>query len=343
MNFNKVEPQTSKEEILLKISEYDIFKRYCSNFRELNVSFISDLRVSDSANCRIHINDDNQLRYKDFKDGTYLDCWNYVMKKFNCHYYEALNIIANDFNIKHSDINISPKILTANDEFKIILNNVPREKSIINVITQPFNLTDFNYWNQYKIPLELLQKYNVFSAKNVYLIKGNKRIIFEYSKSNPCYAYRFSESGKEYSYKIYWPMTNNKKYKWLFSGGANNVEGLDQLPLHGDLLILTKSLKDCMCYNVLDVPAISLQGESNKLDKELVAKLLKRFNKIIINYDGDDTGVAETNKLNRQYGFDYFYIDEYKDLSDYIKNKGLDEAKHMIYNKIRKYENKSWI
>jgi len=159
-------------------------------------------------------------------------------------------------------------------------------------------------------------------------------VTFSYNKNSPCFAYRFENNGL-YSYKIYWPLSKDKKFKWLFSGGTkNDIEGFSQLPLHGENLVLTKSLKDCICYNLIGIPAISLQGEANNLEQDLVEKLLKRFSNIIVNYDNDLEGVKGSERLNRQYGFKYFLIDEFKDLSDYIKNKSLEEAKTMIDNKI---------
>jgi hypothetical protein len=85
---------------------------------------------------------------------------------------------------------------------------------------------------------------------------------------------------------------------------------------------------------MLSLPAISLQGETNKLDNDLVYKLLKRFNKIVINYDQDEEGIRSTNRLSKEYGFTFFYINEAKDLSDYIKIKGLNSAKKMINTKL---------
>jgi hypothetical protein len=336
LSFNNanIHPITS-EFILSKISEFDIFKRYCTNFKEIDVSFFSDLRTTNTPNCRIFITFNNELKYRDFKLGETLNCWQYVMQKFNCNYFEALNIVSNDFNLKSGIIYVEPRVIAANDEFKLkIANNTPREKSIINIVSQPWNSVDFEYWNSYKIPLSLLDEYNVYSAKTVFLIKGTKRVIFDYKKVNPCYAYRF-DSDTGYSYKIYWPLSKDKKFKWLFSGGsASDIEGYSQLPLHGDILILTKSLKDCMCYNLIGYPAISLQGEANKLEQSLVDKLLKRFDRIIVNYDEDEEGIRGSIRLKNQFEFDYFFIDEYKDLSEYIKNKSIEEAKIMINDKI---------
>ena len=157
---------------------------------------------------------------------------------------------------------------------------------------------------------------------------------FEYDKNNPLYAYEFISDNRT-SYKIYKPLEKDKRYKWMFSGGSQaDIEGLDQLNLNGDVLVLTKSLKDCMCFRLLNIDAISLQGETNKLDSELVNKLLKRFKKIIINYDQDEEGIKNTLRLNKEYSFEYFYIDKHKDLAEFIKQEGLKEAKIMINKKI---------
>jgi len=50
--------------------------------------------------------------------------------------------------------------------------------SIIEIVKQPFNLVDYNYWGQYEIPLELLEEYNVFSCSKVYLHKNGNTIEF---------------------------------------------------------------------------------------------------------------------------------------------------------------------
>ena len=174
-------------------------------------------------------------------------------------------------------------------------------------------------------------------SQKVFLYTKNREfpIEFSYKESNPIYAYKFIKPGGEISYKIYFPLAD-KKYKWLFSGGSSDdIEGYDQLPWLGDILILTKSLKDCMCYNLIGYPAISLQGEANKLEYEFLNKLYKRFNKIIVNYDNDEQGIKSTNSLVRKYNLDYFYIDDAKDLSDYLVNNSLEDAKIIINNKIK--------
>ena len=333
LDFNCISANLSKDYILSKISEYDIFTRYCRNFEEINVDFCSELRVDKRPGCRIFIsNVNNTLLYRDFAEDLTLDCFRYVMEKFKCNYFDALKIIANDFGIMNIKITTDSKLLTSNDE--IILNKpIINSRSYINIVSQAFNIYDFDYWNQYYIELELLQEYNVFSAKYVHLTtKSNKKYTFEYKKNNPCYAYKFIEEGEIY-YKVYWPYSPEKKRKWLFNGKETNIEGYDQLNLNGDLLIITKSLKDVMVLRTLGYDAISLQGEVNKLHKDMYYKLSKRFDRIVSLYDNDEEGIKGANKLKINYNIKPMFIpyeSGCKDISDYIKKYGIKDSKELM-------------
>jgi hypothetical protein len=330
VNFENINVQITAQEILSKISEYDIFKRYCSNFKEIDVSFYSDLRITDTQNCRIYANQYNTLRYKDFKTSDNFDCFNYIMRKFNCTYYEAINIISADFSLNNSVLSIEPRIITANDEFKLkISNNVPKEKSKLLITKQSWNIIDYNFWNQYEIDFNTLDFYNVVSAKYTFLIKNGLRHCFNYSKNKPRYAYLFNNSTKAYS------PYGDKLEKWMYDGDSDNVEGWDQLDETGDYIVLTKGMKDVMNYHKLDINAISLPSESSMLKENLVLNILERFNKIIINLDNDKQGIISTEKIISNYNFNHFYIDDYKDLSDWIKHNSLEQAKKMIDGKIR--------
>lgn len=333
-DFEDAKPDITKEEILSKISEYQIFKQYCKNFEEVDKSFLSEFYIDTKPSCRIYITNNNNLCYKDFGTGEHYNCFDYISRKYNVNYYESLRIIAADFNLYKLKIDKSPGLIVSNDAI-----NLPKKlktKKRIEIVSQNFTSTDYDYWKQYEVPLDLLEEYNVFSAKCVYLYTSEKTIVFEYRKSNPIYAYRFVSDGK-YSYKIYFPYAD-PKHKWLFSGGSStDIEGYDQLRLNGEFIILTKSLKDCMCYRLLGIDAFSLQGEANKFDPELAQKILKRFNKIIVNYDNDEQGIKSANALKQRYGFDTFMFEGAKDLSDLIKEKGLDAAKLELKKHI-KYE-----
>lgn len=336
-------PDITIDLILSKISEQEIWSKYCSNFEEINKSFCSNLYNDRNPSCRIYYNQVNKLVYKDFGTGASYDCFSFIQTKYNCTFKESLRIIYNDFKIGTLRYDILPQLVLNNSQEVLKINS----KSVIEIVKQSFNIVDYNYWNQYEIPLILLEEYNVFSCSKVYIHKNGYTNEIVATKTNPIYAYQFCFNGK-YSYKIYFPLHLDKKRKWLFSGGSSDdIEGYDQLPHFGEILILTKSLKDCISFNQIGYPAISLQGETNKLKQELVDKLFKRFDKIIVCYDNDEQGHKSVegyinerdifiNGLKQEYGFKYFFIEGAKDLSDFILNYGLQQAKQMINNKIIK-------
>ena len=62
----KIPLPLTKENVFNKISSYQVFKRYCSNFKEIGEKFVSDIRADDSnpSACISKINGD--LLYTDF-------------------------------------------------------------------------------------------------------------------------------------------------------------------------------------------------------------------------------------------------------------------------------------
>jgi len=319
LDFENAIIPTSKEDILSKISESEIFERYCKDYDEDGGMFCSSLRDDKHPTCKIYTSS-GSVRYKDFGTGDNFNCWGYVMEKFSCTYQEALNIISNDFNISQCVVNMKPKVIVLNDEFK--------PKPRIEIIKQPWNIEDYKFWSEYGISFELLSEYNVVSVKSVLLYKDKNRYIFESRKNNPKYAYIFYDSTKIYS------PYGSKLEKWLYDGEMDNIEGFDQLPDYSEIIILTKSLKDVMCYKTLGVSAISLPSESSRLTNSILGRLRSKCSKLIINLDNDEQGMRATSKIHENYNFKSFYIDKEKDLSDYVKKYGMESARIMINDKI---------
>src|ERR1017187_4703556 len=104
-------PDIDLKQIFSKVSHYDIFKKYCSNFEEIDKSFKSDLYDDHNAGCRIYKTKDGELAYKDHGSGDHFSAIYYVAEKFNCNYKEALNIISVDFGIIRTKLDIKPEFL----------------------------------------------------------------------------------------------------------------------------------------------------------------------------------------------------------------------------------------
>lgn len=328
-NFDNASLQITKDEILKYITELQILERYCANYKEIDVSFKSEFYNDSNPSCRILISGNGIPYYKDYGNGDYFLAFDYVSRKYGSNYHETCNIIANDFGLKRTNLSVTPQLLLVNDSPKLV-----KTKSNIQVIVKPFSLIDYEYWIQYGISLQTLQFFNVKACSHVYLNKGDKHYVFEYKNSNPLYSYKFFKNATEYL-KIYNPYSLTKEGKWLSNVSSDCLAGYDQLPPTGDLLILTKSLKDTMVYFEMGYNTISLQAETNSISEKSWKELSSRFKKIIINFDNDETGREATDKFLLKYPINCFFIDEdCKDISDYVKLKSLEKAKKLIKKKL---------
>lgn len=328
-NFDNANLQITKEEILKYITELQILERYCSNYQSIDSSFKSEFYSDKNGSCRIVISASGIPYYTDYGNGDYFLAFDYVSRKYGSNYHETCNIIANDFGLKRTNLNVTPQLLLVNDTPKLV-----KVKSNIKVIVKPFSLIDYEYWNQYHISLTTLQFFNVKAVSHVYLNKRDKHYVFEYKNNQPLYSYRFFKNACEYL-KIYNPYSPTKEGKWLTNVGSDCLQGYDQLPATGDLLIITKSLKDVMVYYEMGISAIGLQAETNKISKKSWNELNKRFKRVVINLDADNQGYTSTGDLLLEYDIEFFFIHHlFKDISDYTKEFGLVHAKKLIKNKL---------
>jgi len=335
-NFDDVEEKITKEEILSKITELDIWRRYIPNFVNIDKSFKSDLYGDKKASCRIYPNGQGKLVYKDHGNGDFIgSSFDYVQKKFGCSYHECLNIIARDFNIKNLSTIVNPKLLLAND----VGNNSTKmqsskTKTRIDIVKQGYTSYDYDYWKQFGISIADLEREEIFSVKYAYLHTSDNQYLYEYRKTNLIYAYKEYnyETNEFMGYRLYFPLSNGNRF--INNSGKKGLQGYDKLPESGDILILTKSRKDCVCYGLYGIPAVSMASETTLPEEELIAVLTARFNRVVVNLDNDEEGVKNTLKIVEKYGLEYFYIDGAKDLSDLIKAKGTEYAKNQIQNKL---------
>lgn len=309
----------TKEAILSKITEEDIFRKYVPFNFDINVSYNSPLRDDDDTPS-FRIYDKFGLKYKDF-GGSQGSCFDFVMNYLNLSFHESLLRINADFNLQlipvsHGSINTNytPKI------------NIRQEKStktskLLQAILRKFKKEDYEYWEQYGITKEILIEYNIYAIKEVYL---NKQLYWYNTDNNPIYGYYFHKTKK---IKCYRPLELNKKNKWLGNVTSEDIQGYDQLPKGGDLLIITKAMKDVMCLKSIGLISIAPQGEDHYFSEDIMNELKARFKHIICWYDNDKPGVNASIKLTTMYNLDYVNIPKGlpKDPSDYYKEFGRDK------------------
>ena len=211
---------------------------------------------------------------------------------------------------------------------------IPSTETVIGVVRQEFTETDINYWKQFNITVETLKKFGVSSIK-YYLCNGIVKSI--YKEDNPMYAYKVYNH-----FKIYKPLAD-KYTKWRNNLTELDIQGFKQLPKTGDILIITKSMKDVMCLYEMGIPAISPSSESTFIPDKILEQLKKRFKRIIILFDRDSSGCKNSIKIWNKYKLKPLFINKSfksKDISDAIKNNSFDIVKEWIIKEINNERNK---
>lgn len=303
-----------KDHIFSQISNNDILRYYipgegpkyknlCSFHKETTPSMCVDL---------------DRGIFKCFGCGVGGDGLSFVQKKFNCTFYEALVIVANDFNLLTSKPpkSLSPRLLgLPKKEFKTVTTD-------IKIKAREWLTKDVLYWKQFGISKELCIKYNIYPISHYWM--NNYMFTVKLGEL----AFAFLEGTK---FQIYQPYAD-KANKW-YSNTGSMVYGYDQLPPEGDLLIITSSKKDILTLTSLGYNAVSPNNEGSKLPEDKYEDLNNRFDRIIIFFNNDPQGLKAAHTMGQDLGLDFFYIPmEYKetDPSDYYKSFGEDSTRELI-------------
>ena len=169
----------------------------------------------------------------------------------------------------------------------------PREDTDIGIVRQPFTEVDKKYWKQFHISIDTLKRFNVFSIK--YFL-CNRVVRGTYKEDNPMYAYKVYDK-----FKIYRPLAS-KYTKWRTNLTNRHVQGLAELPYEGgNLLVITKSLKDVMCLYEMGINAIAASSETTFIPDDILKSLRYKWKHIVILYDRDATGMKKARHYSKQY------------------------------------------
>lgn len=328
-NLQDAYEEVTMAEVLSKVSQMELWKYYCSNFEKVDTFFKSEFYNDSNPSCRI-TSKGTRLYYTDYGTGQYFgNALDYVQFKYNCTLRECLRIVANDFGLKKLNLKVRPDINLKNLHEKLLI----KPKADIQIITQPFNLVDYNYWGKFKLSFDDLESDEVTAAKYVFLTNQRGELRYEYTNKNPIYAYKEYDIDCNFlGYRIYMPLAS-KGRKWFNNTTNTAVQGIKGLAKKGKLLIITKSLKDVMVLRKMGYNAISLASETTSLSKEIYEKLIKRFDKIISLYDNDESGIKGAKSLADLYGIKAYFIPletNCKDVSDLVDSLDLKEGKRIV-------------
>lgn len=318
------QPKITKELILSRFSEEQLMEYYL-HIPVKKGLFRSPLRKDKQPTCSFYRNKSGTLIFKDFATGQHLNIFDVVQSIFRCDYFESLRIIANDFGI------VRDNALHKNPG-KINLNPIKikdKEISKIQIEVQEFTDSELKWWGKYGISKDILKRFNVYSCKHVFL---NDQLFAESQQHCPIFGYY----GKKYQglelWRCYFPKRTS--FRFITNWPSKKIQGYDQLPKKGKLLVITKSMKDSMCLYSCGITACAPNSENLFISDKVLEDLKNRFKNIVVLYDNDRPGLYNMAKIRKEHPeLTYVFIPKRygsKDISDFYKDHGRKETLNLI-------------
>jgi hypothetical protein len=315
------------ENILKRISEYDIYRYYLGRDFRINDTLKSPFpdRKDDTPSFIIG-NKTGYLYHFDFGDPRYRgNCINFVQQITGAtSYYDGLLRVDLDFSLGIISQPLDPA------RYKQIVgqftkpDNIDELKkpSIIQVKAKPFDQSELNYWAQYYINKEDLKQEKVYSVKEVYLNK--KRLPI--GPTEFVFGYLYGDK-----WKIYRPYATNKKLKWLTNVPIDEIDGIKDIK-NCDKVLITKAKKDKMVIKKIFPCVCSVQAETIVgINEDDLTYLRSNSIEQYINFDSDSPGKKNSWLYTETFGFKHINVpDQYlteqppiKDFADFAKKYGL--------------------
>ena len=318
------QPKITKKLILSRFSEEQLMEYYL-HIPVKKGLFRSPLRRDKQPTCSFYRNKSGKLIFKDFATGQHLNVFDVVQSIFRCNYFESLRIIANDFGI------VQDNTLHKNPG-KINLNPIKikdKEISKIQIEVQEFTDSELKWWGKYGISKDILKRFDVYSCKHVFL---NDQLFAKSQQHCPIFGYY----GKKYQglelWRCYFPKRTS--FRFITNWPSKKIQGYDQLPKKGKLLVITKSMKDSMCLYSCGITACAPNSENLFIPDKVLEDLKNRFENIVVLYDNDKPGLYNMAKIRKEHPeLTYVFIPKRygsKDISDFYKDHGRKETLNLI-------------
>ena len=318
------------ENVLKKVTEYDIFRWYMPNKSwKLNQVTLSPFRKENNPSFVIG-NKHGRISFIDFADTSKRgDCFTFVQMLYNLAGVEdVLRMIDRDFGLGIANGKPTEEYKKVVAEYKQPAQE--KQYSLIQVITRKFTQEELAYWNQYHQDLEDLRANHVYSIKKLYF---NKQ-LFPLKETELRFGYFYDGH-----WKIYRPF-GSKKEKWM----PNNVpitamDGKEDI-VNCELAFINKSKKDYMVMKKVYPCTCAVQNEGVACFSPENVEYLKANSDVqILSFDSDVTGVANSQQITKLFDFEYLnvpkaYLKEgIKDWADLAKAHGLKAIEDYLTEK----------
>ena len=311
-NLEPAEQKITKELLLSKNSEETYMEHYLGIPVKKGL-FKSPLRKDSKPTASFFRNKKGDLIFHDFRGDFYGNFISVVMELFQCSYYKALKIIANDFGISNYK---NYEKHESKIEYSGIIFKETQSTSIIQVEKKEFSQKELDWWDSFGISKTTLSKYKVVSCSSIFL---NGQYFTSSSDKSPIFGYYGGKKDGIELWRIYMP--TKKTFRFLSNWSSSIIQGSKQLIESGDYCILSKSLKDVMLLHEFNFISCAPNAESITISKSQFDKLNQKFNNIIIFFDNDLAGVQGAHRYKKQFNCKCIFIKRKyaKDISDLYK------------------------
>lgn len=329
---NKKHKPITIDEVLSKISEFDIFMFYMPHKNwKLNRRTFSPFRNEKNPSFIISTRG-NRLYFTDFADTSKRGgCFDFVQILYGIdNLQEVLQMINKDFGLALSGkTNIGKYKRIVSDYVQPEIEE--KKSTIIQVVARKFTNEELAYWNQYHQDISDLKANNIYSIKKLYLNKS----LFSLKETELRFGYYYDGH-----WKIYRPY-EDRKTKWV----PNNVpitamDGKEDIK-NCHTALINKSKKDFMVMKKIFPTSCAVQNEGLSCFSDENIKYIKNNSKFqILSFDSDETGVKNSQMITKQFGFGYinvprkYLVEGIKDWADLAKIYGMEEIEN--YFKQRK-------
>ncbi len=319
-----------KEDILEKITTYDIYRFYQGEFT-INDVCVNRYRGEKNPSLIISSRLSMNLRHKDFGDERWEgDCFNFVQQIHSCDFPTALRIIDRDMNLGLTDKKVPNKRIITWEQPEIEIKRAPLFQ-VIYYANMPKKALE--YWAKFGVTEADLKKEHIYYPAEIW--RNRKKMALG---SLMTFAYHYPDIDK---WKIYRPFAPKREentpinqWKWDSNVPFDYIDNMQAIQGECPAVYLAKSKKDrLVLMNALQTDCIAdVQAEDAGC---LTLENLERFKQVPKRYivsDNDKKGKEFSWWLTKQHGFKHVNVpDKYltdnpkcTDFADLCYNHGME-------------------
>lgn len=333
--------------VLSRLREDEIYARYLGYQFKLKQTYFSPFRAENNPSFNIYPKGD-RLYFKDFAEDSG-DVIQFVCK---IHGKErdidfALSVINEDFNLgllggRLPVLNRTVKEIRPKEE--LVLSKEDTRDTNFNSCIRQWSEFDLQYWKRGEVTQSTLDLLNIYPVSTVWISKESRwKKIWEEYDNNPIYQYYFPKTNR---FKFYRPFEKDPKRKWISNSKYTDIQGLDIIDPTGQILIITKSLKDVAVLLEMKfkysypINIIAPNSENIEFPAKIMADLKQRYKYILCFFDNDAPGVKGSIKLTTKYDISYFNIPlgyDVKDSFEFVDRYGQEQFKVFLDVKLKPY------